>query len=208
MALLACSPLGSSAMLKISAAAFFYSLLPFHASYSFCFKRCWALCQITVLTLVHSQILIELDFRTFNFFQAMRCEIRKKRAIGMLFEMCTALDGSVARYYRLTPTMVGFIVNPDQWCRHDRGQAWPGSSTPYWDLPHHLPRGGARSESINGLSRSISGASPFPSAPRTLRFTRPGGGRPRKPLGPNGGWVSHWGKIPAWFRCLLLFCAA
>lgn len=82
MALLACSPLGSSAMLKISAAAFFYPLLPFHASYSFCFKRCWALCQITVLTLVHSQILIELDFRTLYFFQAMRCEIRRKRAMA------------------------------------------------------------------------------------------------------------------------------
>lgn len=46
----------------------------------------------------------------------------------MLFKMFIALDGSVARHLwecsgRLTPSLVGFIVNPDQWCRHGRGQA-------------------------------------------------------------------------------------
>lgn len=130
------------------------------------------------------------------------------------FEMFIVLVGSVSRYYwdcpgRLIPSMVGFTVNPDQWCWHDRGQAWPGSSTPYWHLPHHLPCGGARSESINGLSWPNSGSSPFPSTPRTLRFTRPGRRRSsRKPLGPDGGSVSHWGKSLASFYCyLLLTCA-
>lgn len=114
--------------------------------------------------------------------------------------MFIVMVGSVSHYYwdfpgRLIPSVVGFTVNPDQWCWHDRGQAWPGSSTPYWHLPHHLPRGGARSESINGLSWPISGPSPLPSTPRTLRFTRPGRrGSSRKPLGPDGGSISHWGK--------------
>lgn len=95
----------------------------------------------------------------------------------------------------LTPSVVGFTVDPDQWCRHDRGQAWPGSSAPYRHLPHHRPPGGARPECTRGLSRSVPGTSPLPSAPRTLRFTRPGGGRPSwEPPEPNGGRVSHRGE--------------
>ncbi len=95
----------------------------------------------------------------------------------------------------LTPSVVGFTVDPDQWCRHDRGQTWPGSSAPYRHLPHHRPPGGARPECTRGLSRSIPGTSPLPSAPRTLRFTRPGGGRPSwEPSEPNGGRVSHRGE--------------
>lgn len=110
---------------------------------------------------------------------------------------------------RLTPSVVGFTVDPDQWCRHDRGQAWPGSNAPYWHLPHHLPRGGARPESTNGLSRSISGTSPLPSTPSTLRFPRPGRGRP---LEPSGGWLPHRGMTSSAFQFLtslrLLDCAA
>lgn len=54
-------------MFKLPAAASFtlcslFSLLILVAS-----KRCWALCLITVLNSVHSQILIELDFKSFNF---------------------------------------------------------------------------------------------------------------------------------------------
>lgn len=168
---------------------------------------------------MRSQTLIGIDFKTF-YFSSNEMWNQEKKSDGRTPRSACFLK-CLSRWMEVLPVIIGsvlvgwhlpwsvFIVNPDQWCRHDRGQAWPGSSTPYWDLPHHLPRGGARSESINGLSWSISGASPFPSAPRTLRFTRPRGGRPsRKPLGPNGGWVSHWGKSPALFHCLLLNCAA
>lgn len=104
----------------------------------------------------------------------------------------------------LTPSVVGFTVDPDQWCRHDRGQAWPGSSAPYRHLPHHRPPGRARPERTRGLSKSIPGTSPLPSTPRTLRFTRPGGGRPpsREPPEPNGGQVSHRGET-SWYLNML-----
>lgn len=94
-----------------------------------------------------------------------------------------------------TSSMVGFTVDPDQWCRHDRGQAWPGSSAPYRHLPHHRAAGGARPERAGGLSGSEPGAGPLPSTPRTFCLSRPRWGRPSgEPHGEAGGRVSHWGE--------------
>lgn len=107
---------------------------------------------------------------------------------------CQVANDQWERPGGLTPSVVGFTVNPDQWCRHDRGQAWPGSSAPYRHLPHHRPPGGAWLECTRGLSRSDPGTSPLPSTPRTIRFSRPGRGRPREPSEPDGGRVSHRGE--------------
>lgn len=61
-----------------------------------------------------------------SIFQVMRCDIGRKRVTAACharraFEMFIVLVGSVARYYWdfpgwLIPSMVGFTVNPDQWC--------------------------------------------------------------------------------------------
>lgn len=90
--------------------------------------------------------------------------------------------------------MVGFTVDPDQWCRHDRGQAWPGSSATYRHLPHHRTAGGARPEPAGRLPGSEPGAGPLPSTPRTLRLSGPRRGRPSGEHGKAGGRVSHWGE--------------
>lgn len=109
MALLACSPLRSSAMFKIPAAAFFYLLLPFPSSYSCCPKNMSALCQITVLTLVHSQILIQIDLRSFCF-SSNEMWNQKKRSDGCLMPRSACFLKCLWLWMEVLPVLIGSVL--------------------------------------------------------------------------------------------------
>ncbi len=113
-------------------------------------------------------------------------------------DISSAQGAFICPFWAYWPSLILWClaVAPDQWCRHDRGQTWPGSSAAYWHLPHHHPPGRTGPGQCRG--RLPSNSTSFTPSSRAVWLTWARGRRwaPWKPSQlPHGGWIPHWGEI-------------